>query len=33
VKPGDLVMTVGAGDGYRISEYLVKALEGENKHE
>jgi len=28
VQPGDLVMTVGAGDGYRIAENLVKALEG-----
>jgi UDP-N-acetylmuramate--alanine ligase len=33
VQAGDLVMTVGAGDGYRISEYLVKALKGEKAHE
>ncbi len=29
VRPGDVVLTLGAGDGYRVGEWLLEALETE----
>jgi UDP-N-acetylmuramate--alanine ligase len=33
VRPGDVVLTLGAGDGYRVGEWLVEVLRNGNKAE
>jgi len=30
VRPGDVVLTLGAGDGYKVGEWLLEALENEH---
>ena len=32
VQPGSVVMTLGAGDGYRVGEWLLIALRGEEEN-
>lgn len=33
VRPGDVVLTLGAGDGYRVGEWLIEVLRNGNKAE